>query len=91
MVAAANGNNGQAQYDLAIAHMNGDGVPKDYAEAYFWLSVCSCSGGIFWSPSPAELAADIVREIFGEDSLFDASVKARKWIELHGPPVADDY
>ena len=91
MIVAANANNGEAQYDLAIAYMNGDGVPQNYAEAYFWFSVCYDCKGVFWSPSPSELAAEVSIHILDEATLGKAMNKAILWLAQHGSPVAGDY
>jgi len=34
-LAAARANNGEAQYDLGLAYLNGDGAPQDFVEAYY--------------------------------------------------------
>jgi hypothetical protein len=69
LLAAARANNGEAQYDLGLAYLNGDGVPKDFVEAYFWLTVCSGTQKVFWSPSPDELAAEASLQISDEAAL----------------------
>jgi Sel1 repeat len=87
--AAAHANNGDAQYELGIAYMNGDGVPRDFAEAYFWLTVCEETKGVFWSPSPGELAADAVLHL-DEASLGAAMNRAILWLADHGTPTPGD-
>jgi hypothetical protein len=91
MFAAARANNGEAQYDLAIAYLNGDGVPQNFVEAYFWLTVCSGTKGVFWSPSPDELAADAVLSITDEAILGETLNRVIVWLADHGTPVAGDY
>jgi hypothetical protein len=88
-LAAARSNNGEAQYDLGLAYLNGDGVPQDFVEAYFWLTVCSGTEKMFWSPSPDELAAEAVLHIMDEAMLGETIDRVIAWLAEHGPPVAD--
>jgi hypothetical protein len=90
LLAAARANNGDAQYDLGLAYLNGDGVPKDFVEAYFWLTVCSETEKVFWSPSPVELAAEASLHILDETVLGKTINRAILWLAEHGPPVARD-
>ena len=41
---AAAQNNADAQYNLGVCYANGQGVTKDYVEAYKWLSFASAQG-----------------------------------------------
>jgi TPR repeat protein len=91
MIVAANRNNGQAQYDLGLAYLNGDGVQQDFGEAYFWLTVCCETQNTFWSPSPEELAAEASLQIFEEAVLAKAINRALRWLAEHAPPIAEDY
>lgn len=90
-LAAARANNGEAQYDLGLAYLNGDGVPQDFIEAYFWLTVCSGTEKAFWSPSPDELAAEASLHITDEAVLGETINRVIIWLGEHGPPVAGDY
>jgi hypothetical protein len=90
LLAAARANNGDAQYNLGIAYLNGDGVPRDFVEAYFWLTVCTETAGVFWSPSPIELAADASLQITDEAALDKVLTRIVLWLAEHGPPVAGD-
>jgi hypothetical protein len=90
LMIAARSNNGDAQYDLGIAYLNGDGIPQNFVEAYFWLTVCSGTEKVFWSPSPDELAADAVIHITDEAILGDTIHRVVLWLADHGPPVPGD-
>jgi hypothetical protein len=90
LLAAAKLNNGEAQYDLGLAYLNGDGVPQDFAEAYFWLTVCSGTEKVFWSPSPDELAAEASLHITDEEILGKTINRVILWLAEHGSPVAGD-
>jgi TPR repeat protein len=37
--------NALAQYQLGYMHLYGQGVPKDYAEAWFWLTIAANATG----------------------------------------------
>jgi hypothetical protein len=91
LLAAARANNGEAQYDLGLAHLNGDGVPLDFVEAYFWLTVCSGTERVFWSPSPDELAAEASLHITDETVLGGTIDRVILWLAKYGQPVAGGY
>jgi hypothetical protein len=91
LMTAARANNGDAQYDLGLAYLNGEGVPQNFGEAYFWLTICSETEGVFWSPSPDELAADAVLHITDEAALGEIINRMILWLADHGTPVAGDY
>jgi hypothetical protein len=90
LLAAARSNNGEAQYDLGLAYLNGDGVPQNFVEAYFWLTVCSGTEKVFWSPSPDELAADASLHIPDEAMLGETINRVILWLAEYGTPVAGD-
>src|SRR5260370_6361719 len=89
LLEAARSNNGEPQYDLGLAYLNGDGVPQNFVEAYFWLTVCSGTEKVFWSPSPDELAADASLHIMDEALLGETIDLVILWLAQHGSPVAD--
>ena len=89
LVAAARANNGAAQYDLGIAYLKGDGVPQDFVEAYFWLTVCSGTEKD-WSPSPDELAVEASLHITDETKLNETINRIILWLADHGPPIPGD-
>lgn len=91
ILAAARANKGEAQYDLGVAYLNGEGVPKDFVEAYFWLTVCHGTKNVFWSPPPEELAAEASLHILEEAVLAKTINRVILWLADHGPPVAGDY
>jgi hypothetical protein len=78
LLAEARANNGDAQYELGLAYLNGNGVQRDFVEAYFWLTVCSDTKGVFWSPSPDELAAEASLHL-DESALGEAINRAVLW------------
>lgn len=89
LLAAGRANNGEAQYDLGLAYLNGRGVPQNFVEAYFWLTVCSGTEKVFWSPSPDELAAEASLHITDEALLGETIDRVILWLAQHGSPVAD--
>lgn len=88
---AANANNGEAQYDLGVAYLNGDAGEQNFAEAYFWLTVCNGTEKVFWSPSPDELAAEASLHITDEAALGRTLNRVILWIAEHGTPRAGDW
>lgn len=90
LLAAARANNGDAQYDLGIAYLKGDGVPQSFVEAYFWFTVCSATKNVFWSPSPDELAAEASLHLTDETVLGQVINRAILWLADHGDPVPGD-
>lgn len=88
---AANAGFGEAQYDLGLAYFNGDEVKRDYAEAYYWLTICSQTKGIFWSPSPDELAAEAVLHMIEDGASIDVVLdRVTAWFAQHDDPVPGD-
>jgi hypothetical protein len=49
-------------------------LPQDFVEAYFWLTVCSNTKNVFWSPSPDELAAEAVLHFADNEALVEATL-----------------
>lgn len=89
LLTAARANNGEAQYDLGLAYLNGDGIQQDFVEAYFWLTVCYETKGVFWSPSPDELAAEAILHIAHDEALLNRTLnRAILWLAEHGQPAA---
>jgi len=80
---AAEHGSAQAQLDVETLCGNGQGVPQDCAEAYFWLDL-SAAGKLY--PPPTELAAKDRDEAVSHltpTELARAQERARKWSEAH--------
>lgn len=69
--AAENGDR-RAQYNLAAAYFEGDGVPIDYATAYFWLKLRDTGFGV-----------DAVGEFLTPEQRADVEQRCRAWIQSH--------
>ena len=41
---AAEQGQANAQHDLGVCYAKGDGIPRNYSEAYFWLLLSSAQG-----------------------------------------------
>ena len=65
--AAENGDR-RAQYNLAAAYFEGDGVPVDYAAAYFWLKLRDMGQGV-----------DAVGDFLTLEERTEIENRARKW------------
>ena len=71
----------EAQTMLGIMYHDGDGVPQDYAEAYYWLDL-----GTAGKSSHTEQAAKFRDESASHLTPADLSreqERARKWFEAH--------
>ncbi len=71
---AAERGDSRAQYNLATAYFEGDGVPVDYATAYFWLKLRDMGRGV-----------DAVREFLTPEQRADVEQRCQAWIQSHSP------
>ena len=64
--------------------MLGNGVPRDYSEAYFWLNLAA-SGPSQDISKQKERAKerDEVASLLSNTALLQAQERARKWLEAH--------
>jgi hypothetical protein len=60
----------RAQYNLASAYFEGDGVPVDYATAYFWMKVWEMGEGV-----------DVVGELLLPEERAVIDRRCRTWIQ----------
>jgi TPR repeat protein len=77
---AADQDDASAQYDLGWAYDLGEGVPQDYAEAYFWMGLAA-SGKL---DSPLKEKAIKVRALAASHltpvDLSHVQVRATRWL-----------
>jgi hypothetical protein len=82
---AANLEDEDAQFDLGHLYAEGEGVPQDYVEAYFWFDIAA-SGKV-----PDLRRNEMVKSRDGSASRLTPSVllrtqeRARQWFEDHPP------
>ena len=80
--AAEMGNN-EAQYGLALAYCNGEGVPKDYVQAHKWFYISSEAlnvGTRLTLPNPsAEEQMEDVAKFMTPEQIAEAQKLAREW------------
>ncbi len=72
---AADQGDAQAQFILGVAHFKGEGVPQNYAEAYFWanLSASQDSQNAKWrDKAAAKLTPAKIEEV---------QARCKKWSE----------
>lgn len=62
----------RAQYNLATTYFEGDGVPVDYATAYFWLKLRDMGRGV-----------DAVGEFLTPEQRADVEQRCQAWIQSH--------
>lgn len=63
--------------DLGLLYEDGSGVPRDYAEAYFWFSLASAQNPAF-SKNRDRLETYLTKTV-----LLETQERARKWLERH--------
>ena len=71
-----------AQYSLGALYEAGKGVPQDFKEAYFWLSLAS-SGKTEFDANKVTAARDSVAALLEPAVLLEVQKRARKWFEDH--------
>lgn len=69
--------NSDAQNDLGLLYEEGNGVPQDLAEAYFWYSLAAAKV-LFYSGNREHAASNLPRAL-----LLRTQERARKWSEDH--------
>jgi hypothetical protein len=67
----------QAQYNLGLLYDKGEGVPKDVAEAYFWMSGASVSD------EKVRATRDRIGETLTPEKRLEIQERSRKWEETH--------
>jgi TPR repeat protein len=78
---AAKQGNALAQNHLGSIYADGRGVPQDYAEAYFWLSLASANGS--HSSTNGVDDRDLAASHLTKTVLLQTQERARKWFEDH--------
>jgi hypothetical protein len=78
---AAKQGNALAQNHLGLIYADGRGVPQDYAEAYFWLSLASANGS--HSSTNGVDDRDLAASHLTKTVLLQTQERARKWFEDH--------
>lgn len=73
--------NAQAQNGLGRLYAEGKGVPQDYVEAYFWLSLASANGS--HSSTNDVDDRDFAASHLTKAVLLETQERARKWFENH--------
>jgi TPR repeat protein len=72
-----------AQNGLGRLYAAGSGVPQDYAEAYFWLSLASASG--HHSATNGVDDRDLAASHLTKTVLLETQQRASKWFAAHQP------
>jgi hypothetical protein len=84
---AAREGNADEQYSLGCAYTLGDGVPKDYAEAYFRFSLAAAGKvGTFKSEDIAKLRDEVGSHLTNAD-LLQTQARVRTWFKDHPDKV----
>ena len=78
----AEGGNVEAQFHLGIAYYEGQGVPQDYVQSYFWFSLAaSRSDGEDYKKYSGRRGQ--VAKILPPDKLMEAQQMTRDWEANH--------
>ena len=75
---AAEQGNADAQFNLSLCYRNGDGVMKDFVEAYTWFLLAAASGHEEGGKVCAELARQLTTA-----QLAVAQARAKTWQNAH--------
>jgi TPR repeat protein len=72
-----------AQDALGDLYLNGQGVPRDYAEAYFWYDLAA-AGELDASDAKDDATVrDKIASHLTQTALARVQERARKWFEAH--------
>ena len=72
---AANGDV-KAQFELGLCYLNGDGVMKNYVEAYKWVLLAGTS-----APRHSALTCNYIAKKMTAAQVAEAQAQAKKWQE----------
>ncbi len=72
-----------AQWSLGTLYESGNGVPQDYAEAYFWLDIAASGKIEGVKPEDMDIVRDQAASHLTPADLSHAQERARRWFEDH--------
>jgi hypothetical protein len=72
-----------SQYLIGTMYTEGNGIPQDYTEAYFWLDIAASSNDDSKSRERLTTARDAAAAHLTPDVLLETQKRARKWFENH--------
>ena len=67
-------NNASAQYNLGICYANGQGVEKDYAEAYKWTNLAAAQ-----DDEDAKKLRDLLEANMTPEQIEEGNRRAKEW------------
>jgi len=73
----------KAQYNLGLLYRDGQGVPQDWAEAYFWLDLAAAGKLRAMLAKDAAKQRDKAASHLMPTDLSREQERARKWLEEH--------
>ena len=68
----------QAQYNLGVIYTNGNGIPRDYVEAYKWFAIALAAGHVEAAAALVTIAARMTKQ-----QIAEAEVRVAAWHALH--------
>jgi len=72
-----------AQLDLAVTYQNGNGVPQDFSECYFWLKVASTGKIDGVTQEDMRTMLSTTAGHLTPAALSSVQQRARKWLAEH--------
>jgi uncharacterized protein len=76
---AADQNLQWAQYNLGLMYVMGEGIPPDYAEAYYWLGIAAGGNDTSTVRSTATFLLDEVAAKLTPEEILEAKQRIRHW------------
>ncbi|HEY5330085.1 MAG TPA: SEL1-like repeat protein [Acidobacteriaceae bacterium] len=76
-------NDAKAQYNLGLLYRDGQGMPQDWAEAYFWLDLAAAGKLRAMLAKDAAKQRDKASSHLTPADLSREQERARKWFEAH--------
>lgn len=68
----------QAQYNLGVIYTNGNGIPRDYVEAYKWFAIALTAGNFDAAGALVTISVRMTK-----DQIAEGEGRAIEWHALH--------
>jgi TPR repeat protein len=68
---------------LGALYLDGEGVPKDYSESYFWVKLAAAGRTPDAKPEEIGLLLDFIASHLKTAALSQVQERAREWLAVH--------
>ena len=68
-----------AQRNLGLKYFNGEGIPKDYVQAYAWFNIAAAQGN-----EKAKINLETITEYMSATTIAEAQKLSREYWEAYG-------